>query len=152
MKFLRAIEVDGAFTYLYEDQGEISPGPKPSREILQQHSMKTDKKDSDKPRMDLLRPEFVLGIGKVLAYGASKYNESRGDLPNYLKDDGFHYSRLIASAQRHLAQFQMGTDIDEETGESHLLHCAANLMMLHTYTLTTKGKDDRVLLDDLEDD
>ena len=105
------------------------------------------KYDSDKPRMDLIRPEFTLALGEALAYGAKKYEEPRGETPNYLKGNGFNYSTIIASLERHIAAFKMGQDIDEESSLSHLAHAAVNLMFLHTYSLCEKGVDDRVILD-----
>jgi hypothetical protein len=102
--------------------------------------------DGGKPRMDLVRPEFTLALGEALAYGANKYNEQEGTVPNYLRGSGFNYSRIIGSLERHIAQWKMGQDVDEESGLSHLAMAAANLMFLHTYSLTEKGVDDRVVL------
>jgi hypothetical protein len=107
------------------------------------------KHDSGKPRMDLVRPEFTLALADALAYGASKYEEQRGDIPNYLKGEGFHYSKIIASLERHIAAFKSGIDTDEESGRSHLALAAANLMFLSTYSLCDKGIDDRIRLGDL---
>lgn len=104
------------------------------------------KYDSDKPRMDLIRPEFSLALGDVLGYGTSKYEEVRGDTPNYLKGGGFQYSKILASLERHIAAFKMGINIDEESSRHHLAHAAANIMFLLTYELTEKGIDDRVVL------
>ena len=106
------------------------------------------KYDAEKPRMDLIRPEFTLGLGRVLGYGASKYKEQRGELPNYLKGQGFHYSTILASLERHIAQWKAGQNKDEETGRSHLEHAAANLMFLHAYENSHKGIDDRVVLEE----
>lgn len=104
------------------------------------------KYDNGKPRMDLIRPEFSLALGECLGYGANKYDEPRGDTPNYLKGDGFNYSTIIASLERHIAAFKMGQDLDEESGLNHLAHAAVNLMFLHTYSLCEKGIDDRVVI------
>ena len=111
-----------------------------------------NKLDSGKPRVDLIRPEFILELGKTLGYGANKYNESVGDIPNYLKNDGFHYSRLTAAMERHLLQFKMGVDIDDENGELyHIIQVAANAMMLHSYLVSGKGIDDRINLKKLRE-
>lgn len=112
---------------------------------------KPKKYDSDKPRMDLIRPEFTLALGEALAYGAKKYEEPRGDIPNYLKGDGFNYSTIIGSLERHIAAFKSGQDLDEESGLNHLAHAAINLMFLHTYTISDKGVDDRYILDKKDD-
>ena len=104
------------------------------------------KYDDNKPRVDLIIPEFTLAIGEALGYGANKYNETRGDTPNYLKGDGFEYSKIYASAQRHLNEWYSGVDIDEESGLNHLQLAATNLMFLYTYSISDKGIDDRIKL------
>lgn len=137
----------------------LKPFPKAAKEIVDNHIDKIYKEngcyerddepkkyDSDKPRMDLIRPEFTLALGECLGYGATKYDEPRGDTPNYLKGDGFNYSTIIASLERHIAAFKMGQDVDDESNLSHLAHAAVNLMFLHTYSLCDKGVDDRVVL------
>lgn len=102
--------------------------------------------DSGKPRLDLVRPEFTMGLGEALAYGANKYAEEVGQLPNYLKGEGLHYSKIIGSLERHINYWKMGVDIDEESGLHHLKLAAANLMFLLTYEECDMGKDDRVKL------
>jgi len=102
--------------------------------------------DNNKHRTDLIRPEFTLALGEVLAYGAEKYSEPVGETPNYLKGDGFNYSRIIGSLERHIQQFKMGNPIDDESGKHHLAHATANLMFLLTYELTGKGINDIVVL------
>jgi len=107
-------------------------------------SEKPIKFDNNKPRMDLIRPDVMLELGKALAYGAVKYGETVGESPNYLKGDGFNYSRIYASLQRHLNLFYAGEDIDEESGLSHISLALANLHMLNTYYFTGLGIDDRI--------
>lgn len=104
------------------------------------------KYDNGKPRMDLVRPEFTLGLGEALGYGANKYNEEIGQTPNYLKGKGFHYSKIIGSLERHIAEWKMGINIDKESGLHHLQLAAANLMFLYTYEKNKKGIDDRQIL------
>ena len=110
------------------------------------------KHDNNKPRLDLIRPEFTLALGEVLAYGADKYNEPVGETPNYLKGDGFNYSRILGSLERHIAEFKMGVNIDPESSKHHLAHAAANVMFLLTYELSDKGIDDRTLLKKKDED
>lgn len=102
--------------------------------------------DTGKPRTDLIRPEFILALGEVLGYGADKYSEPIGETPNYLKGEGFQYSRIIGSLERHIQEWKMGVNIDKESNKHHLAHAAANIMFLLTYELTEKGIDDRVVL------
>jgi hypothetical protein len=98
------------------------------------------KYNAGKPMMSLVRPEFTTAIAEVLTYGFEKYDEKRGDIQNYLKGDGFHYSEIY---------FQ-GVDLDPETSKSHLAHAGANLMFLLTYSLTEKGTDDRIVLEGVD--
>lgn len=102
--------------------------------------------DQGKPRLDLIRPEFTLGLGEALSYGATKYKEEVGKTPNYLKGEGLNYSKIIGSLERHIALWKMGVDIDEESGLHHLQLAAANLMFLYTYEKSNIGIDDRVKL------
>jgi hypothetical protein len=108
--------------------------------------IKPQKFDTGKPRMDLIRPEFTLGLGEALAYGADKYSEKRGETPNYLLGDGFNYSKIIGSLERHIAAWKMGENVDPESQLHHLKLASANLMFLLTYEESDKGIDDRVVL------
>jgi|11BtaG_2_1085332.scaffolds.fasta_scaffold00997_8 hypothetical protein len=135
-----------------KEQVEIDAGIIPEKEVIQPIKevepvkVAPVKFDQGKPRMDLIRPEFTLAIGEALAYGAEKYSEKQGEMPNYLKGNGFNYSKIVGSLERHLAQWKMGVDIDDESGLHHLQLAAANLHFLLTYELTDKGIDDRVKL------
>jgi len=104
------------------------------------------KYNTDKPMMSLIRPEFQLALAEALTYGYTKYDEQRGDIQNYLKGDGFHYSTIYDSLQRHLNAFISGENIDPESGLEHLALASANLMFLHTYENSDKGIDDRTVL------
>lgn len=91
-----------------------------------------------KPRVDLIDPSFQMGLARVLSYGAKKYSP---DNWRY----GSKWSKRYASAQRHMLEWQAGNDVDEETGENHLYHAAANIMILAYWQFTGRGKDDRKL-------
>jgi hypothetical protein len=122
-----------------------------SVEDFSEESVNVPKKYNDnKPIMSLIRPEFQLALAQALTYGASKYEEKRGDVPNYLKGNGFNYTTIIDSLERHLNAFKAGINIDEESGLHHLSLAAANIMFLHTYEQCEKGVDDRVILKDIK--
>ena len=104
------------------------------------------KYDGGKPRMDLIRPEFLLDLGAALEYGASKYDESELDTPNYLKDGGMPYSKLIGAMERHAQYFKMKVDVDAESGLYHIVQVAVNAMMLHSYLVSGVGVDNRINL------
>jgi len=104
------------------------------------------KHNAGKPMMSLIRPEFLEGLATALTYGATKYDEKRGDLPNYLQGQGFHYTEILDSLMRHLNAWQKGEDLDPESKLNHLNLASANLMFLVTYINSEKGIDDRVKL------
>jgi len=82
------------------------------------------KYDSVKSRVDLIRPEFLMGVGRILEYGSRKYSAE-----NWAKCDD--YNRYYAAVLRHLLQWKSGEVLDDETNENHLLHAACSLMFLY---------------------
>jgi len=82
------------------------------------------KYDNKKPRVDLITPDFMMGLGEILAYGAEKYS---ADNWNKCED----YNRYYAAALRHLCQWKAGEILDDESGKPHLLHAATSLMFLY---------------------
>lgn len=62
----------------------------------------------------------------VVKMGAEKYGHT-----NYKK--GMKFSYCISSFMGHLLKHAQGEDLDEESGYNHLLHCAANMLMLLGY-------------------
>lgn len=82
------------------------------------------KDDTGKNRLDLIEPEFIESVGKVLTFGASKY-----ELNNWQNvEDG--KDRYYAAALRHLMAYRKGEEKDPESGLSHLEHVACNIMFL----------------------
>lgn len=73
---------------------------------------------------------------RVWMYGATKYKRN-----NWMK--GMAWSVPLASAMRHLAEFQKGEDIDPESGQPHLAHAICNLRMLTLYASNYLEGDDR---------
>ena len=84
------------------------------------------KNDEGKIRLELLEPEFIEGIGKIITYGANKYEDN-----NWKKADSeADQLRIKGAALRHMYSYIKGEEFDLETGESHLYHVACNLMFL----------------------
>jgi hypothetical protein len=81
------------------------------------------KHDHGKTRLDLIPYEALEQIGKVLAFGATKYGEA-----NWA--EGISYSRLLGAALRHVNQFNAGEDTDAESGISHIAHAGCNIVFL----------------------
>ena len=94
------------------------------------------KADKEKSRTDLLSSKWLLGVGEVLRFGATKYHDN-----NWRK--GIATSRLMAAAQRHLLAYNDGEDLDPETGLSHLLHLSCCVMFAYELSLTKPELDDR---------
>ena len=98
------------------------------------------KADAGKPPFDLIPPAALRSIAHVLGHGAAKYGAH-----NWRSDGGMHYTRLIASAYRHLVAIHEGEDIDPESNMPHAAHLACNAIMLLDYTQSggDLGIDDR---------
>jgi len=79
--------------------------------------------DSKKNRLELIEPEFILGVGKVLSFGAEKYAPDNWKLVDDLK-------RYEGAMLRHMMAYMGGEKTDPETGISHLHHISANGMFL----------------------
>lgn len=89
-----------------------------------------------KPRVDLVAPDFILSIAKILAFGAEKHGERAWE-------EGMDWSSHYAACQRHLLKWFDGESTDPETGKSHLHHAATRLMFLCTSEAKGIGRDDR---------
>ena len=85
------------------------------------------KDDQEKNRLDLIEPEFIEGVGKVLTFGADKYE------PNNWQKVEDAENRYYAAAMRHLMAWRKGEKTDPESGISHLYHVACNIMFLQHF-------------------
>lgn len=94
------------------------------------------KHDDGKEPLNLLSRTWLLGVAKVMAFGAKKYAPH-----NWRK--GLHRSRLVAAAFRHLLAYNACEDNDPETGLSHLDHASACLMFAREQHETHPELDDR---------
>ena len=75
--------------------------------------------DQGKPRVDLIDPRFLLELGEVL----SLYDENN--------EPAVEPKRYKADALRRMYQYCAGEKVDKESGKSHLVHAACNLMFLY---------------------
>lgn len=98
-----------------------------------------NKYDDQKLPLQLVEPDFIRDIAKVLALGAQKYGENnwRG---------GLKWGRTYGAALRHMYAWWKGEDKDPESGMSHLVHAATNLMFLAEWEKTHKELDDRPIV------
>lgn len=98
--------------------------------------MSANKFDKGKPPLSRLPKEALEEVAKVLAFGAAKYGWNNWK-------DGMEWSRLLDASLRHIYAFVDNTDLDPESGQSHLAHAICNLMFLIHYQENNIGTDDR---------
>jgi len=95
--------------------------------IIEINQLKEFKKfDNDKIMLELIDPTFEEGIGKILTFGAKKYDVDNWKLGNTPEDR----QRYIGALLRHVSAYRKGEITDPDSGESHLYHAACNLMFL----------------------
>jgi hypothetical protein len=80
------------------------------------------KNDKDKLHIELIPPEAITAMARVLQNGAIKYGEN-----NWA--NGIEYSREFAAAQRHLWAWWSREDMDE-SGYNHLWHALGAIAIL----------------------
>lgn len=83
------------------------------------------KDDSGKPDMSLITYSMLEPAAKILEFGAKKYGER-----NYRNHNPGFEKRLIAATLRHLLSHTDGDEDDPESGEPHLAHALASLMLI----------------------
>lgn len=79
---------------------------------------------SMKPRLDLIEPEFIVEMGKIMSYGCIKYEKDSWKLIHNPQDNYF------GACMRHLMAYRSGEIRDNESGLLHLAHAAVNIMFL----------------------
>jgi hypothetical protein len=81
------------------------------------------KDDEDKPMVDLVVPQFIEGVARVLTFGAKKYG--KGNWRRVEKE------RYLAALYRHVLAYHRGERLDRESRLHHMLHAAANCMFIY---------------------
>lgn len=84
--------------------------------------MEGKKFDNGKLRMDLIPPEVIEELAKVLTYGAGKYDEN-----NWQQVEDYRYK---AAAMRHKIAREKGEIYDKESGIRHRTHELCNIAFL----------------------
>lgn len=92
--------------------------------------------DDEKIPLQFLSTVWIEGVGRVLQFGAKKY-----EAHNWRK--GIPQARLLGACLRHVFAYLRGEDLDPETGLSHLLHASCCLMFAYELKLTKPELDDR---------
>ena len=108
--------------------------------------MEGKKFDEGKVRMDLIPPELLFAVGRILTYGADKYGDRHWE-------KGMRWSRVFAAMMRHMWAWWGGKgpttksflfgELDDETSYSHLWHASACISFLIAYEERGVGEDDR---------
>lgn len=135
-----------------KQQVEETPGwmskPAPSAQFMKEMIEGYSKQDAAKPLatgvkhdqgkepLGLLARSWLLGVARVLAFGAKKYaaHNWRG---------GIERSRLIDASLRHILAYNEGEDLDPESGLNHLYHASCCLMFASELHITRPDLDDR---------
>ncbi len=87
-------------------------------------------------RYDLIPVEPLFALAKHYGYGAEKYDDR-----NWEK--GYDWSKSYAALQRHANAFWGGEDIDEESGNHHLVGVVFHAFALMEWAYTHPELDDR---------
>jgi len=103
-----------------------------------QPTLEGKKNDQGKPQLSLVTKTLIWGIAQVMTFGAVKYGRD-----NWRK--GMDWNRPYDALLRHLTAWWDGEGTDSETGLSHLLHAACELMFLIEYEAMGTGHDNRLL-------
>jgi len=105
----------------------------------QQVDMEPAKKyDKGKLRYDLLPPDVLAEVVRVMTDGAEKYGDR-----NWEK--GMSWGRVFGAGMRHAWRFWRGETVDPESGRPHLAHAIVNMVFLLSYSIRGVGTDDRSL-------
>ena len=81
--------------------------------------------NNGKPEVSQVDPRFIKALADLMTKSAKKYGKF-----NWALGQEFHTP--FDSLQRHLLDFMSGEDNDKESGLSHLIHAAANCMIIWT--------------------
>jgi hypothetical protein len=82
--------------------------------------------DQDKIMVSLVDPDFILGVGDILTFGAKKYAKN-----NWQKNTDI--DRYKDSTMRHMLAYLSGELYDDDSGKPHLDHIATNVMFLRYF-------------------
>jgi len=91
-------------------------------------------------RFSLLPPEFLWGLAEIYGKGAEKYAERNWER-GY--PDKYGNGASVDALLRHIVLWMAGKDIDQESGQLHLLHAAFRLAALYTFQVRGIGRDTR---------
>lgn len=117
-----AIDVFGNVLHIDED-GEVVTKVAKVAKVKSDDKDQSAKADKGKLKLSLVNTELVKAVAEVRMYGTQKY----GDSENWRKVEP---KRYVDALYRHLLAYIEGSEVDEESGLSHLSHMACNLSFL----------------------
>lgn len=94
------------------------------------------KDDKHKNQLQLIEPNFIMGVGEVLTQGAKKYTPDNWKKAPYNEAN----DRYMGAMLRHMMSYKSGEEFDKESGLSHLHHIATNAMFLAWYDEVQRAK------------
>lgn len=92
-------------------------------------------KGSKLARFSLIPPEFLWALAEHYGVGARKYEDRNWER-------GYKWSLSVDALERHLNQWKMGENRDEETGSHHLIAVAWHACALFIFQLRGLGSND----------
>jgi hypothetical protein len=98
-------------------------------------------KGSKLARYDMIPAQVLWELAEHYGKGEAKYPSDETGQANWRR--GYRWSLSYAALQRHMQQWLMGQDLDDETGSSHLVAVIWHAMALRHYQLNGLGIDDR---------
>ena len=104
---------------LVDDKGNVDYYYKSRFKVVYEGGVKYD---SGKLRMELIPPEAIEALAKVITYGANKYSDD-----NWKK---VSKDRYIGALMRHLNAYRKGELYDDESGLTHMAHILTNAAFL----------------------
>lgn len=99
---------------------------------------KANRKNEGKAMVELIDPQFILGIGQVLEMGARKYAKDNWKLSANTGDHSDFVRDRYGSLLRHACLALEGEQFDDESGLPHMYHVAANAMFIAYYDRNEK--------------
>lgn len=92
--------------------------------------------DQGKPRFELIAPDAMHWLAKILTFGATKYEDNNWT--------GLKTKRILGALKRHMTALECGEDIDPESGMPHHAHLLCNAMFLTHVIENFPEQDDRL--------
>lgn len=130
--------IEPLYKEIFERNSNITGQKDPTKLLKLEKSVehKGLRYNQGKLRYDLLHPYAIEQLAKVFTRGAEKYAPRNWE-------NGMSWTSVIASLKRHLAAFERGEEIDEETGLLHSAQIEWNAHVLTAYQKIYPQGDDR---------